>query len=129
MRAAQRLGRYYLSPILPVKPTFRRNRPRRPSFATLRVETVKTIKLLDSAVRAAKNDPLIRVECLALAMGKSMNNARRAWLSGQIPPPDQLLTGLNVGLWRISTIRRHDPALAARCLALVRALESMPKAA
>ena len=35
----------------------------------------------------------------------------------------------DVVLWRISTIRRHDPALAARCLALVRALESTPKAA
>ena len=74
-------------------------------------------------------DPLIRVEHIALAKGKSINCARRDWAKGYIPPPDQLVQPLNIALWRISTLRRHDPALAARCLALVRALESMPKAA
>ncbi len=75
------------------------------------------------------DDPLIRVEHMALAKNRSINSVRHDWAKGYIPPPDQLIEPLNIAQWRISTIRRHDPALADRCLALVRALESMPKAA
>lgn len=76
-------------------------------------------------------DLLVRVEVIAAAQGKGINTIRRAWLSGRFPVADQQerIGPRSAGLWRVSTIRRHDPALAARCLAVAQALESVLKAA
>lgn len=74
------------------------------------------------------HDPLIRTEVVALALGVAMNSARRYSLNGALPPLSaQIPTRTrHIRAWPLSTLRAHDPALAARCAAILHAIESIP---
>ena len=78
----------------------------------------------------APSDTLVRVEAVALALGISMNQTRRAYLKGNFPAPDEVSQGQRthhpVLCWRLSTLRAHDPHLARRCAAILAALDSLP---
>ena len=64
-------------------------------------------------------DPAVRLEVMAAACGLAFNNVRRARVAGRIPPPDAEIhktpTGLVARGWKLSTIARWRPDVAARC--------------
>lgn len=76
-------------------------------------------------------DGLVRIEVLALGLGISMNHTRRAYLKGQIPPPDEVANksfSRHPALcWRLATLHAHDPELARRCAALLAVAALMPR--
>ena len=74
-------------------------------------------------------DPVVRLETLAVACNVALNTIRRARLEGHIPAPDTLYktpkSGQPARAWKLSTIRAWNPAVADRCAALLRALETI----
>ena len=78
------------------------------------------------AVQSA--EPVIRAEALAAGADISLNALYRGLRQGRIPPSDSLVrsNGGPACAWKLSTIRAWDPAVAARCAALVDALEKTP---
>ena len=83
-------------------------------------------------------DPVVRLETLAVACNVALNTIRRARLEGHIPAPDTLYktpkSGQPARAWKLSTIRAWklstlcawNPAVADRCAAILRALETIP---
>lgn len=82
---------------------------------------------------ARKIEKPVRLETLATAAGVALNSVRRGVAIGEIPKPDGLQRlGRNsppAVAWRLSTIRRWNPAVAARCAAILDALENLPRSA
>lgn len=80
-------------------------------------------------------DPLIRIEVVALALNVSMNLARLKAQQGKLPPLSaQIPTGKShTRAWPLSTIRAHDSELGRRCAAILAVTAPMkplpPKAA
>ena len=82
-------------------------------------------RLLRSAPLAPSR--LVRAECVALAMGIAAQNTARKVKAGQFPPMDAI-DGMVRG-WSLDTLRAHDPHLAARCAAILAAIDTPAKAA
>ena len=76
----------------------------------------------------AEFDPAVRLEAIAAAAGLALFTLRRAVAAGKIPPADITLHGTPqpVHAWKLSTLRAWNPAVADRCAALLRALETIP---
>ena len=75
-------------------------------------------------------DPVVRLETLAVACNVALTPIRRARLEGHIPAPDTLYktpkSGQPARAWKMSTIRAWNPAVADRCLPLLRPAEPIP---
>ena len=67
-------------------------------------------------------------EAIAAAAGLALFTLRRAVAAGKIPPADITLHGTPqpVHAWKLSTLRAWNPAVADRCAAILRALETIP---
>ena len=70
-------------------------------------------------------DPAVRFETLAVASGVALITLRRTLAAGRIPPADLTLPArpLPIRAWRLSTLRKWNPAVAHRCAAILAALE------
>ena len=68
---------------------------------------------------------VIQSHVLACALNCGQKTLINRVLMKQFPEPDRRGFG-NAKQWKLSTIRAHDPALAARCLRVLAALESEP---
>ena len=72
------------------------------------------------------HDPAVRFETLAVALGVSVLTLRRNLAAGKLPAPDLSIPALPVHIraWRLSTLRKWNPAVAQRCAALLAALDA-----
>ncbi len=70
----------------------------------------------------------IRKEIIAVARDCTAQTINRDMLIGKFPRPDtrKKLPHGELYAWKFSTLQRHNPALAERCLALVRFTQLMP---
>ncbi len=68
---------------------------------------------------------LVGHTCLALALGISAPTLNLRSLARRIPEHDEQGPG-NAKFWRIETLQRWNPAVAARCAAIQAALEQHP---
>ena len=73
-------------------------------------------------------DPLIRLSVLSAALERGEQTMYLSTLKGEIPRHDTLLSlkQSHTRAWKLSTLRHWRPAVAARCLAILHALESIP---
>lgn len=70
----------------------------------------------------APHDPAIRIELLAVAIGRS-HDALEMWSrDGRIPQRD-LMVNRRIRAWKLSTIRAWDPAVGRRLDLLLIALK------
>ena len=76
-------------------------------------------------------DPIIRQPTLCAALQRGEQSIHLAIRRGKIPlyskSPNKRRTAMRA--WRLSTIRAWRPDIAARCEAILAALETIPKAA
>lgn len=82
----------------------------------------------------ADYDPLIRIQELAVAMRTCEKTIVDAYMEETMPRPDGFTyvasrRGRGARAWRLSTLRRWNPAIANRCQALLHALENLPLSA
>lgn len=78
----------------------------------------------------AELDPLVRTEVVALALGISMNSARRFSLSGKLPPLSaQIPTTASkpARAWPLSILRAHHPELGRRCAKILAVTDRMKR--
>lgn len=75
-----------------------------------------------------QSDPLIRLVVLSAAMERSEQLIYREILRGALPPHDALtpLRHSHARTWKLSTLRAWNPTVAARCAAILAALETVP---
>ena len=71
----------------------------------------------------AEFDPAVRLETVAAAAGVALNTLRKARVAGKIPPPDAVVRRACV--WKLSTIRAWNPAVADRCARLIEPIPPM----
>ncbi len=64
----------------------------------------------------------IRCEVLALALDRCAASIRYSVRQGHLPRPDTSIGSRSVEGWTLESLHRFDPALAARCEAIQRAL-------
>lgn len=74
---------------------------------------------------SAYQDVSLSPNVIACAMRLSEQSLTSRIHRRQFPEPDGRGCG-NAKLWRLATIRQHDPRLADRCLRVLAALESEP---
>ena len=78
----------------------------------------------------AKTDPAVSVTVLSAAMGLSERTLTCSYMAGKSPWPDSIIRDTrnraSIRGWRLSTLRAWNPTVAARCLATLRALETIP---
>ena len=77
-----------------------------------------------------QSDPSVTISTLATALNVSDHRVTVRYLRGDLPAPDSSVRKFRckqgTRAWRLSTIRAWNPAVAARCLALLHTLESFP---
>lgn len=74
------------------------------------------------------NDPAVRANVLALALGVSEVYLKTQILKGNVPFHDNLVRRPvpQTRIWRLSSLREWRPDVARRCLALLQTLEDFP---
>ena len=77
-----------------------------------------------------QTDPAVTVAALATATFRSEKTLTVAYMAGELPPPDSTIRDARnrakIRAWRLSTIRAWNPEVAARCQAILDALERIP---
>ena len=68
------------------------------------------------------SDLAVRREIIAVSRDCTYQTLAREMQVGKFPHPDTRVKRRKgaVFVWKLSTLQRHDPALAERCLALIR---------
>lgn len=66
----------------------------------------------------------VRIEALAAVLAVSSDTVARRLARGELPSPD--FRARNRLGWRLSTLHAWRPDVAARCAALLKALEEIP---
>lgn len=81
----------------------------------------------------AKSDPAVSIAVLSAAMRLSEKTLTVAYRTGKAPMPDSVIRDVRnraaIRGWRLSTLKAWNPAVAARCLALLNTLEQFPQTA
>lgn len=77
-----------------------------------------------------QTDPSVTISTLATALNVSDHRVTVRYLRGDLPAPDSSVrTARNAKgtrSWRLSTLKAWNPAVAARCAAIMHTLERFP---
>ena len=77
-----------------------------------------------------QSDPAVTISTLATALNVSDHRVTVRYLRGDLPTPDSVVrvarNRRGTRAWRLSTLCAWNPAVADRCAALLRALETIP---
>lgn len=77
-----------------------------------------------------KSDPPVSIAIVSAATFRSEKTLTLAYLAGELPHPDSVMRDCcnrrKIRAWRLSTIRTWNPTVAARCQAVIDALETAP---